>query len=160
MGAVDTKPPKSQMDGQTDIMFENILVPIPISSYTSRTFRTSTGQCFRNQSLLEGMVRLSICTFCSTTGLGIVTINIVKKKTKNDAAANVALNSFLRHLLYLNDTMIGLAFFDDEVQVDSKELMVAALSLEGKDEPCKRIHREHKDIGTKKLSDFVTTNTS
>src|SRR6218665_1542750 len=33
------------------------------------------------------------------------------------------------------------------------------MSLEGKDEPCKRIQMEHKDIGTKKLSDFVTTNT-
>src|SRR6218665_3791140 len=36
--------------------------------------------------------------------------------------------------------------------------MVVALSLEGKDEPCKRIKMEHKDIGTKKLSNFVTTN--
>ena len=62
---------------------------------------------------------------------------------------------------HLNETLIGLAFFDDEVQVDSrpKELMVAALSLEGKDEQCKRIQMEHKNIGTKKLSDFVTTNT-
>src|SRR6218665_352402 len=52
MGAVDTVLPQSQMDGQTDKLFENILVPIPISSYTSRTFRTSTVQCFRVQSLL------------------------------------------------------------------------------------------------------------
>src|SRR6218665_3968698 len=50
--------------------------------------------------------------------------------------------------------MIGLAFFDDSV-----ELMVAALSLECKDEPFKRIQMEPKDIGTKKLSDFVTTDT-
>jgi len=35
-----------------------------ILSYTSRTFRTFTE--------LEGIVRLSICTFCSTTGLEIV----------------------------------------------------------------------------------------
>ena len=69
---VDTKLPQSQLDGQTDKLFENILVRIPISSYTSRTFRTLTVQCFRDQSLLEGMVHLSICTFCSTTGLGIV----------------------------------------------------------------------------------------
>src|SRR6218665_1515990 len=52
--------------------------------------------------------------------------------------------------------MLGLAFFDDSI-----ELMVAALSLEGKDELCKRIQMEHKDIyvGTRKLSDFVTTDT-
>src|SRR6218665_1572465 len=84
---------------------------------------------------------------------------LVKYKATNEAVANVALNTFLRHLWYLNETLIGLAFFDDEVQVDSKELMVAALSLAGKDEPCKCIQMEHKDIGTKKLSDFVTTNT-
>ena len=76
MDAVYTKLPQSQQDDQTDKLFENnqnILVPIPISPYTSRTFRTSTVQCFRDQSLLEGMVRLSICSFCSTTGLRIVT---------------------------------------------------------------------------------------
>src|SRR6218665_3996764 len=73
MGAVDTKLPQSQLDGQTDKLFENIHVPIPISSHTSSTFRTLTVQCFRGQSLLEGMVRLSICTFYSTTGLGIAT---------------------------------------------------------------------------------------
>jgi len=38
-----------------------------------------------------------------------------------------------------------LAFFDDEVQVASKELMAAALSLEGKDEQCRRIQMEHKE---------------
>jgi len=30
-----------------------------------------------------------------------------------------------------------LAFFDDEMSVDRKELMVTALSPEGKEEPCK-----------------------
>src|SRR6218665_1338987 len=35
-----------------NILFEDILVPIPILSYTSRTFMTSTVQCFRDQSLL------------------------------------------------------------------------------------------------------------
>src|SRR6218665_2227782 len=50
--------------------------------------------------------------------------------------------------------MIGLAFFDDSI-----ELMVAALSLECKNEPFKRIQMEPKDIGTKTLSDFVTTDT-
>jgi len=50
--------------------------------------------------------------------------------------------------------MLGLAFFDDSIK-----LMFAALSLGGKDEPCKCIQMEHKDIDTKKLSDFVTTNT-
>jgi len=66
----------------------------------------------------------------------------------------VALNTFLRHLWYLNETLIGLALFDDEVQVDSKELMVAALSLEGIAERCKRrpIQMEHKDIGIRKSS--------
>src|SRR6218665_327535 len=78
---------------------------------------------------------------------------LAQYKATNEAIANAALNNFLRHLWYLNETMIGLAFFDDSI-----ELMVAALSLECKDEPCKRIEMEHKDIGTK-LSDFVTTNT-
>src|SRR6218665_1004704 len=95
MGAVDTKLPQSHLDGQTNKLFENILLPIPISSYTSRTFRTLTVQCFRDQSLLEGMVRLSICTFCSTTGLGIVTATCPVQS--NQVVANAALNNFLRH---------------------------------------------------------------
>jgi len=79
---------------------------------------------------------------------------LVQYKATNEVVANAALNNFLRHPWYLNETMICLAFFDDSI-----EIMFAALSLGSKDEPCKRIQMEHKDIGTKKLSYFVTTNT-
>src|SRR6218665_3311257 len=40
-------------------------------------------------------------------------LQLVQYKTTNEAVANAALNNFLRHLWYLNETMIGLAFFDD-----------------------------------------------
>lgn len=83
---------------------------------------------------------------------------LVQCQTNNEAVAIACLNTFLRHLWSLSEILIGLAFFDDEVPVDNKELILSALSLECNEETCKRTQTQYRDIGTKKLWDCVTTN--
>ncbi|ESO00284.1 hypothetical protein HELRODRAFT_176149 [Helobdella robusta] len=79
------------------------------------------------------------------------------KKT-NEAVANVALKSFSGHLWYLNEVLIGLAFFDSEVSFETKSAIVAALDKATTDQPLRRITFQ-PTISQKRLSDFVSQRT-
>ena len=46
--------------------------------------------------------------------------NIEAYKTLDASVATAAMKSFSNHLSYLSKTLIGLAFFDDDVTVDEK----------------------------------------
>jgi len=55
---------------------------------------------------------------------------LVKYKEVNSAVAEKALDKVGRHYLwYLSEEMVSLAFFDDEVPLETKRLMVKSLSV-------------------------------
>src|SRR5688500_5252097 len=67
--------------------------------------------------------------------------------------------AFGRHQWYLSEMLVGLSFFDNDVSVKEKRLMVAALrNKEGSEEPLKRITM-FTQPSTKGLHDFVTKTT-
>lgn len=73
--------------------------------------------------------------------------------------ADAAMTAFGRHLWYLSELLVGLSFFDNDVSVEEKKLMVAALrDNEGSEEPPKRIPL-FSHPSTKGLHDFVTKST-
>ena len=73
--------------------------------------------------------------------------------------AKVATAALGRHLWYLSELLVGFAFFDDEVPVEEKRLMVLALKEnEGSEEPLKRIPL-FAEPAAKGIHDFVTTST-
>lgn len=75
--------------------------------------------------------------------------------------AITATTAFGRHLWYLSEELVGLAFFDDHVDVDTKRKMLAALSKEGSEDPPKHVTMDLSPdtIKQKHLWDFVTSTT-
>jgi hypothetical protein len=76
--------------------------------------------------------------------------------------ADTAMHKFLRHLWYLSDEMIGLAFFDETIPVDEKMAMVLALhEVRVTSPPPKRVIMNVSDIRHGlKPSSLVTDNTN
>ena len=64
---------------------------------------------------------------------------LLEYKKVNEQVASAALTTFRRHLWYLSEQLVGLAFFDNEVTDEIKVQMVSALTKEGRDNTCKRI---------------------
>src|SRR6218665_1912574 len=72
----------------------------------------------------------------------------------NRKVAEAATTAFGRHLWYLSELLIGFSFFDDDVSIEEKRLMVMALiDTGGSDEPPKRISL-FVSPETKRLHDF------
>ena len=81
--------------------------------------------------------------------------NIEAYKTLDASVATAAMKSFSNHLWYLSETLIGLAFFDDDVTVDEKIDMARALKREvPSGVPPRQIVLEENKTAVKKLSDF------
>ena len=79
---------------------------------------------------------------------------------QNKEVAQAATTAFNRHLWYLSELLVGFAFFDDDVSVEEKRLMIVALNKNpGSEEPLKRI-TPFIEPTTKGLHDFVTTSTA
>jgi len=85
---------------------------------------------------------------------------LVRYKNTNAVIANAALKSMSNHLWYLNEILIGLAFFDAEVSIDMKLSMVAGLEREGSAMPPKRVRFDERTLLDKQLPDFASTNTN
>lgn len=79
----------------------------------------------------------------------------------DDKVSKAAMKKFVTHLWYLSEEMVGLALFDDGVDLDTKRKMVSALfEKEGEQEPPKRVAvPDPKVLLAKSLDFFVTTNT-
>ena len=78
----------------------------------------------------------------------------------NKAVASSATKTFMRHLWYLSETLVGLAFFDSEVSDAEKVQMVAALSKSGEDSPSPRVESLDESIVSQlMLPDFISSNT-
>ena len=83
-----------------------------------------------------------------------------KEAKKNMEVAQAATTAFNCHLWYLSELLVGFAFFDDDVSVEEKRLMIVALNKNpGSEEPLKQITPFIKPT-TKGLHDFVTTSTA
>lgn len=80
-------------------------------------------------------------------------------KTINESVAKAVLKSFIGHLWYLSEPVVGMAFFDSKVSDDVKVEMVTALDRDGIHQPPRRIELDMMLIPQKSLSDFVTVNT-
>src|SRR6218665_2499361 len=74
----------------------------------------------------------------------------------NAAISKAAFKSFSGHLWYLNEVLIGLAFFDPNVPVEMKTAMVAALRKTGQPDHSRRIFLIATDVQVKQLYDFVS----
>jgi len=77
----------------------------------------------------------------------------------NAAISKAAIKSFSGHLWYLNEVLIGLAFFDLNVPVEMKTAMIAALRKTGKPDHPWRIVLTATDVQVKQLYDFVSQHT-
>lgn len=77
----------------------------------------------------------------------------------NVQISQIALKKFQRHLWYLSEELIALAFFDEEVSHETKHKMVCALETPGTDNPLKRSVVDASTIQLKALEDLVSENT-
>jgi hypothetical protein len=102
-------------------------------------------------------------TFNDASGAPLNNLNFLKNlvmyKNSSNGIYKLALKVFLSHLWYLNDTLIGLAFFDSRVPDNIIAQMVTALDKIGADYPEQRIKFPVHCILTSELHEFVTNNT-
>lgn len=76
---------------------------------------------------------------------------------ENKAISAVAVKSFSKHLWYLSETLVALAFFDPEVSVDCKRKMVNALKKPGHTNPARKITYSGA-VSKRNIYEFVTSN--
>ena len=74
--------------------------------------------------------------------------------------ASSALNKLLLHMWYLNEELVGLAFFDPLVPINTKRKMVESLSMEKRVGRKPRAEVEKAEIESKELWDFVSKRTN
>jgi len=89
-------------------------------------------------------------------------LKLVKKyEAINKGISNAAVRALLRHLWYLSEELIALAFFDDAVNNAMKRKMIDALKKQGdvSDELPEQIQLDQSVILEKELDDFVTSKT-
>ena len=79
---------------------------------------------------------------------------------QNKEVTQAATTAFNRYLWYLSERLVGFGFFDDDLSVKEKRLIIVALKKsQGFEEPLIRITPFIKPT-TKGLHDFVTTLTA
>jgi hypothetical protein len=79
------------------------------------------------------------------------------KNCEDTELASVASNALCRHLWYLSEELVSLAFMDDEVPLEIKRTMVEALKKPSSESPEKRCTLDTTaNMQNKTLADFVT----
>src|SRR6218665_270955 len=76
---------------------------------------------------------------------------------EDKSISNAASTAFSRHLWYLSEIMILLAFFDPDTCFSEKRDMVKALDVAGSENPFKRINLDMSDVGERSIASFVTS---
>lgn len=66
------------------------------------------------------------------------------------------MKTFSRHLWYLSEELVGIAFFDNSLDVSEKRLMVKALEKPGCANPSVRPKIDVENVMRYRVSDFVT----
>lgn len=82
-----------------------------------------------------------------------------KYKEVDEEVGEAAQSKLRRHLWYLSETNVALAFFDEEISLEMKRKMVQNLNIEGHPESPSRILLPVEKIMSSEISDFVTNNT-
>jgi len=77
---------------------------------------------------------------------------LVTYKRRNEIVANAAIKSFSGEWWYLSESLVGLAFFDPMLSVDTKVAMVAALNKEKHHDPPRHIQLDIDLVSQKQLS--------
>lgn len=101
--------------------------------------------------------------------------NLIEYRNINEKIAEEVLTVLFRHLWYLSETLIGLAFFDRTIDAQTKRLMVAALEKESNNKSCKQASIDAKfetyrgnkkciildsvNVSKLNIDGFVTSNT-
>lgn len=85
--------------------------------------------------------------------------DIISYENVNKKVSAAAFNKFSNHLWYLNEALVGLAFFDDRVDLVEKRSMVKALKNSGSSSYESRKSLKKEEVIQKQLSHFVTSNT-
>lgn len=84
---------------------------------------------------------------------------IIKYETVNKKLSEAAFHSFSRHLWYLSEPLVAMAFFDERIDVAEKLKMVRALANEASSDYAKRPTLTRQEVSSKTMSNFVTKNT-
>lgn len=85
--------------------------------------------------------------------------NLIDYRQINVPVANKVLEVMSRHTWYLSEVLVGLSFFDRDIDIETKRLMVAALSNSSSEEVPKRININTRLVKQQELYDFITENT-
>lgn len=87
--------------------------------------------------------------------------NLIDYRNINKKMANELLRVFGRHLWYLSETLIGLAFFDETIDNKTKRLMIAALKKNGVENNFRKadISMNTVTVADLNIDRFVTSNT-
>lgn len=85
--------------------------------------------------------------------------SLVKYKENHEIIASTALKKFSNQLWYLSEKLIALAFFDENVSIETKNLMREALSKPSEESNCRRTIVSPEVIELRHLEDFVTSHT-
>lgn len=85
--------------------------------------------------------------------------DLISYKKINIEVADRVLKAVIRHTWYLNEVLIGLAFFDRTIDVETKRLMIQALERTGSAQIENRITINLKLIPQQQIYDFITENT-
>jgi hypothetical protein len=87
--------------------------------------------------------------------------DLVAYSSINKPVAHAATQALMRHLWYLSEVLVGLAFFDTEISGTEKTEMVAALSKTGNDNPAPRVESlDESSLSQLTLSHFVSRSTN
>lgn len=84
---------------------------------------------------------------------------LVHYREINQSVAGEVLNTFKHHLWYLNEMLVGLSFFDREIDMPTKKKMIKALEKAGHIEMPRRPQIDITKIKDIKLTDFISKNT-
>ena len=84
-------------------------------------------------------------------------MKLPSKEQVDKAISKAAVTAFSRHMWYLSETMISLAFFDPDTCLSEKRDMVKALDVVGSENPPKRINFDVSAVDGKAIASFVTS---
>ena len=75
----------------------------------------------------------------------------------NNDISRLTAHKIASHLWYLNEELVGLALFDDNVSKEVKKQMVQAINFnDGMEDPPKRVTVTIGDVQGKAVADFAT----
>lgn len=84
--------------------------------------------------------------------------DLLNYKTVNSVISAATFKTFSRHLWYISSELAGLAFFDEQVTVAEKKIMVEALRTRPCIDTNHRIKVEKSSVDKKKITDFINVN--